>query len=85
MGLDEDLYKQVAEEVDMPDLEGWSLHLREGSADALIALLLALTPNLQSVFFSVPRSSPVAEASTGSWGPESCRSGDQQIYEGCKR
>ena len=38
----------------MSDLEGWSLHLREGSADPLIALLLALTPNLPSVFFSVP-------------------------------
>ena len=57
MGPDEEFFYQVLEEVDIPDLEGWPFHLREGSADPLIAPLLALTPDLQSVVFSVPGSS----------------------------
>lgn len=34
-----------------PGLGGWRSSLEAGSADPLIALLLALTPNLRSIFF----------------------------------
>lgn len=60
VGPDEDLFNQVAEEFDMLKYGDWSAHLKAGSTDPLIALLLMLTPNLQSINFIVPE---------GSWWP----------------
>lgn len=60
VGPDEDLFNQVAEEFDMLKYGNWSAHLKAGSTDPLIALLLMLAPNLQSINFVVPE---------GSWWP----------------
>ena len=60
MGPDQELFNEVAKEVDMPDHGRWSSSLKAGSADPLIALLLTLTPNLRGIFFVVPE---------GSWWP----------------
>ena len=56
-GDDEELFNEAAEDIDMPDLEGWSTSLEAGSADPMIALLLALTPNLRSILLSIPQDS----------------------------
>jgi len=60
VGPDEDLFNQVAEDFDMLKYGDWSAHLKAGSTDPLIALLLMLAPNVQSISFVVPE---------GSWWP----------------
>jgi len=57
VGPNEELFNQVAEEFDMLKYGDWSAHLKAGSTDPLIALLLMLAPNLQSISFIVPEGS----------------------------